>query len=112
MPFKLGIVILAGSFSFGGPARDEPPKDRWFARDKAYHFAASAAIQSVGHAVLRANGHSYRDAAWTAGAVTLTVGVGKELWDRHDGRYFSLKDLAADAAGGGSGAVLMRQLAP
>jgi len=112
MPFKLGIVILAGSFSFGGPARDEPPKDRWFGRDKAYHFAASAVIQSVGHAVLRANGRSYRDAAWTAGAVTLTVGVGKELWDRHDGRYFSLKDLAADATGGGSGAVLMRQLAP
>ena len=112
MPFKLGIVVLAGSFSFGGPARDEPPKDRWFARDKAYHFVASAAIQSMGHAVLRANGRSYRDAAWTAGAVTLTVGVGKELWDRHDGRYISWKDLAADAAGGGTGAVLMRQVAP
>lgn len=112
MPIKFGIVVLAGSFSFGGPARDEPTKDRWFAKDKAYHFVASAAIQSAGYSLLRANGQPYRDAALSAGALTLTVGVGKELWDRHDGRYFSWKDLAADAVGGGSGAVLMRQVAP
>lgn len=106
----LTLILIAGSLSFGGPAR--VPPDRWFGRDKALHFTASAVIQSLGHSVLRANGHSFRDAAWTAAGVTLSVGVAKELWDRHDGRYFSLKDLAADAAGTGTGAVLMRQLAP
>jgi uncharacterized protein YfiM (DUF2279 family) len=44
--------------------------------------------------------------------VTLTVGVGKELWDRHDGGTFSWKDLAADGAGAGAGAVLIRRFAP
>ncbi len=108
----LPILILAGSISFGGPARPQPAADRWFARDKAYHFVASAVIQSVGHSVLRANGHRYRDAAWTAGALTLSAGVGKELWDRSQGRVFSVKDLTVDVLGGGAGAVLARQVAP
>ena len=42
----------------------------------------------------------------------MTVGAGKELWDRHRGRVLSWKDLGADAAGGAVGAVLIRQLAP
>ncbi len=107
----LTLLLFAGTLTFGGPKRDEP-SDRWFARDKLYHFTVSAAIQSVGHSVLRANGHAYRDAAWTAAGVTLSVGVAKELWDRRTGGAFSLKDLGADAAGTGAGAVLIRQLAP
>jgi putative lipoprotein len=105
------LILLAGSLSFGGPRR-APPADRWFAKDKFYHFTASALIQSVGHSVLRANGHAYRDAAWTAAGITLGLGVAKELWDRHDGRYVSWRDLGADAAGTGTGAVLVRQVAP
>lgn len=104
----LTLVLLAGSLSFGGPRRDPPP-DRWFAKDKLFHFTASAAIQSVGHLVLRANGAEYRDAAWTAAGITMGIGVAKELWDRQDGRYVSWRDLTADAAGTGAGAVLMRQ---
>jgi uncharacterized protein YfiM (DUF2279 family) len=106
----LTVLILAGSLSFGGPPR--VPPDRWFARDKALHLTASALIQSVGHSVLRANGRTYRDAAWTAAGVTMSVGLAKELWDRHDGRYVSPKDLTADALGTGLGAVLMRQVRP
>ena len=62
--------------------------------------------------MLRANGHGYRDAAWTAAGFSLSVGVAKEIWDRHEGRYFSFKDLTADAVGTGAGALLMRQVAP
>ncbi len=105
------LILLAGSISFGGPRR-EPPPDRWLARDKLLHFTASALIQSAGHSVLRANGHAYRDAAWTAAGITMGFGVAKELWDRSDGRYVSWRDLGADAAGTGTGAVLMRQVAP
>jgi uncharacterized protein YfiM (DUF2279 family) len=109
MKFALAFVI--SGFPFGAP-QDRLPEDRWFARDKVMHFAASMVIQSVGHSVLRANGFAYRDAAWTAGALTLTTGLGKELWDRSRGGAFSWKDLAADGAGGGTGAVLMRQVSP
>jgi putative lipoprotein len=104
-------ILLAGSLTFGGPRR-ESPADRWLAKDKLYHFTASAVIQSAGHSVLRANGHAYRDAAWTAAGITMGLGVAKELWDRSDGRYVSWRDLGADAAGTGTGAILMRQAAP
>lgn len=105
---RFAIAFVLGGFPFGGPP-ERVPEDRWWARDKLYHFTASALIQTVGHSVLRANGFGYRDAAWTAGGLTLSAGVGKELWDRARGRPFSWKDLGADGAGGVSGAVLMRQ---
>lgn len=105
------LILLAGSLSFGGPQR-EPPADRWLARDKLYHFTASALIHSATHSVLRANGRDYREAAWTAAGVTMSVGLAKEVWDRRAGRFLSLRDLAADAAGSGTGAVVMRQVSP
>ncbi len=107
MRFALAFVL--SGFPFGGP-RERVSEDRWIARDKFYHFTASALIQSVGHSVLRANGREYREAAWTAGAVTLSAGVGKELWDRSRGRLFSWRDLTVDAVGGGAGAVIVRQI--
>jgi uncharacterized protein YfiM (DUF2279 family) len=42
-----------------------------------------------------------------ASAVTLTVGVGKELYDRHVKGDFSLRDLTWDAAGGGAASLLL-----
>mgnify|MGYP001764822824 CR=1 FL=1 len=108
---SISLLLFAGTLTFGGPKR-EPPADRWLARDKLYHFTASVLIQGVGHSVLRANGLEYRDASWTAAGLTMGIGVAKELWDRHDGRYVSWKDLGADAAGTGAGAVLIRQVAP
>ena len=41
--------------------------------------------------------------------MTLTAGVGKELWDRHRGGDASLRDLTWDGIGGATGAVVMRQ---
>jgi uncharacterized protein YfiM (DUF2279 family) len=108
---KIAIVLVFGSIQFGAPPeRHSPRNDEWIARDKALHFVVSAAIQSGAHAALRAGGADYRDASLGAGALTLTAGVAKELWDRADGRFISAKDLAADVLGGGSAAVLVRQL--
>ena len=107
---KLALVLVLGSFQFGGPQERTRADDRWLARDKAFHFVASAVIQSAGHTALRSGGLDYRDASLAAGALTLSVGVGKEIWDRSQGRYFSWKDLTADAFGGGSAAVLVRQI--
>ena len=106
---KFALAFVLSGLPFGGPPRDAPP-DRWFGRDKVKHFVVSAVLQGAGHSVLRANGFEYREAAWTAGFATLTVGVGKELWDRRRGRAFSWRDLSVDALGGGTGAVLVRQV--
>ncbi len=106
---KFALAFVLSGFPFGGP-RERVSEDRWIARDKLYHFTASAVIQSVGHSVLRANGNGYRAASRGAGAITLTTGLGKELWDRSRGRPFSWKDLGADAAGGGAAALAMRQI--
>ncbi|MEX2180952.1 MAG: hypothetical protein WD771_02840 [Gemmatimonadaceae bacterium] len=109
---KFAFVFVLGSFTLGGPPERADARDEWLARDKVKHFVVSAVIQGVGHSVLRANGSEYREAAWTAGAITLGAGVGKELWDRSRGRPFSWRDLGADAVGGGTGAVVIRQVAP
>lgn len=107
MEFTLALVLWGAPL--GGPPPTQPG-DRWFARDKALHLGVSLVVQGASHAVLRANGFDYPNAAWTAGATTLAVGVSKELWDRHAGRVFSWKDLAVDGVGGGVGAVIVRQV--
>jgi uncharacterized protein YfiM (DUF2279 family) len=59
--------------------------------------------------VLRANGRDYGNASRGAALATVSVGVGKELWDRHRQRDFSFRDLAWDGIGGVTGAIVMRQ---
>ncbi len=108
MEFTLAFVLFTSPL--GGPQDHQHRGDRWIARDKLLHFSASLVIQSATHSVLRANGFKYRDAAWTAGATTLAAGLSKEFWDVHVGKPFSWKDLGADAVGGGTGAVLVRQM--
>ncbi len=107
---KFALVFVLGSFQFGASPERAQDADRWLARDKLYHFVGSAVIQGAGHSVLRATGSDYRSASITAGAITLGAGIGKELWDRSQGRYFSWKDLGADLLGGGTAAIAARQL--
>jgi putative lipoprotein len=107
---RIGFLLLFGSFHFGAPIGRAPVGDRWFGPDKAKHFAVSAVVQGVSHGIVRSAGYDYRTASSAAAVSTLTVGVGKELWDRSRGRVFSWKDIGADVAGGVSGAVAMRQV--
>ncbi|MDQ8164855.1 MAG: hypothetical protein P3A28_03740 [Gemmatimonadota bacterium] len=105
MKFVL-VVALWGA----PPQRPPQPRDSWFGRDKMLHCVVSAAVQGAAHTALRAGGADYRTASRTAGAVTLTVGISKELWDRKRGGDPSLKDLAWDGIGGTLGAVSLRQI--
>lgn len=104
MEFFLAFSLLGGS---PAPAS---PGDHWFGPDKFLHFTVSALLQSVTHSALRSRGLSYSQASRAAAGVTLTVGVGKELWDLHRRDDFSLRDLTWDAIGTGTGAVIVRQL--
>jgi putative lipoprotein len=105
------VFAFAFALPGGPPARPAPSKDDpWFGRDKLLHFTASALIQSGTHIVLRSMGDDYGRASRGAALITLTAGVGKELYDRHAGRDFSLRDLTWDGIGGVTAAVAMRQL--
>ena len=96
---------------WGHPMQPATPSDRdpWFGRDKVLHFAASVLIQTAAHSVLRANGRDYGNASRGAALATVSVGIGKELWDRHRKRDFSFRDLAWDGIGGVTGAIVMRR---
>ncbi|MBI1809635.1 MAG: hypothetical protein HYR75_07040 [Gemmatimonadetes bacterium] len=103
-------LAFAFALHFGGPAAPPPARDPWFGRDKAAHFVVSALIQGSAHAALRWRGASYAQASWGAAGATAAAGIGKELWDRHQHRDFSLRDLTWDGIGGATGAVVVRRL--
>ena len=77
-----------------------PDPDPWFGRDKALHFGVSAGLAGAGYGLGRVAFPQHDAAPWLTGAgLSLTLGVGKELFDQLDGRHFSLRDLTWDVAG-------------
>ena len=81
--------------------------DPWFGPDKLQHFFASAFVQSLGYATLRAVGAEHGAALAGATAGTVVVGVGKELHDRATHGDVSVRDLVWDAAGAASATALL-----
>ena len=79
----------------------EKPRDPWLAVDKYRHLMASALLVGIISDVLRVEGNQPRDRAVGIGvSITLSLGIGKELYDRsHPGHVASWRDLAADLAG-------------
>lgn len=95
------LVVTLG----GGP--EHRGGDRWFGPDKLQHFFVSAFVQSMSYAALRRAGAENDAAIGGASAVTMAVGVGKELRDRRVRGELSVRDLVWDAAGAGSASVLL-----
>lgn len=80
--------------------QDAPPArgDAWFAEDKLRHLGMSFAATAFAYAAARPALDP--DAALVlAGTTALLAGIGKEVHDARAGRWFSLKDLAWNAAG-------------
>lgn len=79
-----------------------PAQDRWIALDKAKHLGGSTLLTLSAQYVLvaKANWSEGEALPLSAGAAA-TVGLTKEVYDRYAGptRYFSRKDLVADAIG-------------
>lgn len=73
--------------------------DQWFAADKMRHFGVAFAISGLTYAGLRAVDVDRGQALAGAGAAALIAGLGKELYDKHIGRGFSIRDLVWDVAG-------------
>lgn len=98
MIFAVGVAGVA--LTAAGAAA----QDRWFAPDKALHFAAGAALGAGGYAL----GSMAFDSRDRRVAVGLSIGIGagaaKELRDRSSGgSTASWRDLAWTAGGAGVG---------
>lgn len=90
-----------------GPAVAAPHRDPWLGEDKARHFAMSFAATAFAYAAARSAldpGH----ARIAAPAAAVAAGVGKEIHDARDGRWFSLRDMAWNLAGVALGLALIQ----
>lgn len=96
----LAVAPVARGATVGSP-------DRWFAPDKLKHFFMSAFVQSVTYGALRATDLGHRSSLIGASVVTVALGAGKELHDRHSAGDFSARDLAWDLMGGGAATLLL-----
>ena len=109
---KTTVLIPVLAVLLCGCATMNHPDDKWFGRDKAYHFGISAGISAGLAAVAENNGCNDGEAMAFAVAFTMPIGAGKELYDRNVKKtYCSGKDLAWDLAGalvGGASSVLLR----
>lgn len=99
----MAVSLLTG----GGFAQEvkKKPKDPWFGKDKLKHFAVSLTLAGAGYYVAYKKMGMRKEQARAASAgVTLSIGLGKEIYDRkRSPTGFSKRDLAADALGCGAG---------
>jgi uncharacterized protein YfiM (DUF2279 family) len=98
------LVLVLSLWAPGGGGGDS-----WLSADKLKHFFVSAFVQSVSYSALRTARVSHDGALVGASALTLVVGVGKEIHDESSrgGEGFSVRDLAWDAAGAGAATAML-----
>ncbi len=84
------------------------PKDSFLGLDKPKHFLLSFFAESGSFALVQAGGGRRRTAFVGASAVTAVFGIGREIHDRRTKGLFSLGDLAWDALGAGTAALMLR----
>ena len=101
-------ILLVFTLWIGPRTADHRAGDRWFAPDKAKHFLASAAIETIGYSMMRGARATRQQSLAAASVATAAAGVTKEWMDRRGGGEFSLKDLTWDAVGGTTVAIAFR----
>src|SRR5690606_6983608 len=81
--------------------------DPWLGRDKALHFGVSVGLSAAGYGVGAA---LFPESEWapfaTGAGLSLSLGIGKEVFDQLQGRHFSWKDLTWDVLGTATGMAL------
>lgn len=85
--------------------------DNWQGKDKAQHFAFSAAMAAAGNAYADKQNMQHRDAAIFGILFSVSLGAAKELYDsRPNGTRWSWHDFAYDVAGSIAGYSLYQSL--
>lgn len=100
---RLRAAVVLGSVMSFASAAGAQSSDDWFGRDKALHFAASAAIAGGAYAVGALWLDDTLPRALLGAGAGLAAGVGKELLDLAGYGDPSWRDLAWDVAGTGVG---------
>jgi putative lipoprotein len=85
------------------PAARGDQGDRWFARDKALHFSASAGIALGGYGGTALFTEAERPRLVVGGGLALLAGITKEIADHYTGGDPSWRDLTWDVVGTASG---------
>lgn len=88
----------------------QPAPDAWLGRDKFQHFWVSYAATTFAFAAATGAGVDADDALLVAVPAAMVAGIGKEVFDRRQGRIFSLRDLVADALGTIAAAAVLAQI--
>lgn len=102
-------LFFVFTLHFGRAGDPAAARDPWLSADKAKHLLTSMVVESVSFSALRATHQSKKGSLIGATALTASIGVGKELYDRKFGGDPSFKDLAADGAGIVAAAVVLHQ---
>jgi len=100
-PDPLTAAEVAFRLRYDTPPPDAPPRDRWFARDKATHVVVSGLwTLSTQYVLVTKAGWSEGDALPVSVASAALVGGAKELYDATTPTgTASGKDLTANAVG-------------
>lgn len=106
--FVLALALLCAAPRPAHPAQPDP----WFGRDKALHFAASAAISGAAWAIASLLTDAPARRAIAAFGAGMLAGVGKEALDAAGLGTPSVKDLLWDAAGAAAGSTAAWALWP
>jgi putative lipoprotein len=93
----LGVALASAAALVLGSARAE--QDAWFGRDKALHFGVSVALGASGYAASSLVLDERWQRAAAGGALSVSIGAGKELYDATSSGDASWKDFAWDVAG-------------
>lgn len=100
-------ILLCLCLSFAPQA----PADRWFAEDKALHFASSFAATTLSASLGRMAGLEPREAVYAGATTAGLIGIAKEIHDaRSPTGSASLRDLLWNSAGIAAGAAVMLQV--
>lgn len=99
------LGLCSGCMTFGDP------QDRWFSRDKAYHFTAGCLIAAAGTGAAHEMDQPRDQAVVVGFSVSLGAGAAKELYDGTVKRtYWSWKDMAWDLIGAAAGCAVGAQV--
>ncbi len=68
--------------------------DPWFGQDKAKHFVVSTFLAGSGYGISSLVLEKPWQRAVVGSTLSLTIGMGKEIYDFHQGRNMSSRDMA------------------